>query len=224
MAHRLLDAFARCAPLAGSRLAHSLGTIATPAACPRLLRRSSPPTSAPPAIDPSAAASAGPLTRLTLARFGELTLLTYRSAAPRPPGAHRVNLGRWSAPTGRQRQLTSPFGAMSKKGGPRDRRRGALRLRRHRPRPQRRTHCTSAIRPVPGTPSVPSLHGWTADERRRISEGHSLRHSESVSDCESDLGSTTRCCGLRWHRQTTSVSVCSPSSRRLATLGPASRG
>ncbi len=33
-------------------------------------------------------------------------------------------------------------------------------------------------------------------------------------------GSTTRCCGLRWHRQTTSVRVCSPSSRCLATLGP----
>ena len=41
-----------------------------------------------------------------------------------------------------------------------------------------------------------------------------------VKSNESDLGSTTRCCGLRWHRQTTSVRVCSPSSRRLATLGP----
>ena len=41
-----------------------------------------------------------------------------------------------------------------------------------------------------------------------------------VNSHESALGSTTRCSGLRWHRQTARVRVCSPSSRLLATLGP----
>ena len=41
-----------------------------------------------------------------------------------------------------------------------------------------------------------------------------------VKSNKSALGSTTGCCGLRWHRQTNSVCVCSPASRRVATLRP----
>ncbi len=41
---------------------------------------------------------------------------------------------------------------------------------------------------------------------------------------ETGLGSTARCCGLRRHRQANSVRVCSPTSRRVASLRPPLRG
>ncbi len=37
---------------------------------------------------------------------------------------------------------------------------------------------------------------------------------------ETGLGSTARCCGRRRHRQANSVRVCSPTSRRVASLRP----
>ena len=41
---------------------------------------------------------------------------------------------------------------------------------------------------------------------------------------ETGLGSTARCCGRRRHRQANSVRVCSPTSRRVASLRPRSAG
>ena len=41
---------------------------------------------------------------------------------------------------------------------------------------------------------------------------------------ETGLGSTARCCGRRPHRQANSVRVCSPTSRRVASLRPRSAG
>ena len=41
---------------------------------------------------------------------------------------------------------------------------------------------------------------------------------------ETGLRSTARCCGHRRHRQANSVRVCSPASRRLASLRPRSAG
>ena len=41
---------------------------------------------------------------------------------------------------------------------------------------------------------------------------------------ETGLGSTARCCGCRRHRQANSVRVCSPTSRRVASLRPRSAG
>jgi len=85
------------------------------------------------------------------------------------------------------------------------------------------------VRPRPAAARQPDR----VEERRPLRQDHDRPPPSSGCGCarcrpvgahvksnKSDLGSTTRCCGLRWHRQTTSVRVCSPSSRHLATLGP----
>ena len=55
---------------------------------------------------------------------------------------------------------------------------------------------------------------------RRLASWRLRRVGALVKSNKSALGSTTGCCGLRWHRQTNSVRVCSPASRRVATLRP----
>ena len=52
--------------------------------------------------------------------------------------------------------------------------------------------------------------GWTVAEREELTE--------------TGLGSTARCRGRRRHRQANSVRVCSPTSRRVASLRPRSAG
>ena len=48
--------------------------------------------------------------------------------------------------------------------------------------------------------------------------------AEREEPTETGLGSTARCCGRRRHRQANSVRVCSPTSRRVASLRPRSAG
>ena len=48
--------------------------------------------------------------------------------------------------------------------------------------------------------------------------------AEREEPTETGLGSTARCCGRRLHRQANSVRVCSPTSRRVASLRPRSAG
>ena len=48
--------------------------------------------------------------------------------------------------------------------------------------------------------------------------------AEREEPTETRLGSTARCCGRRRHRQANSVRVCSPTSRRVASLRPRSAG
>ena len=50
--------------------------------------------------------------------------------------------------------------------------------------------------------------------------------SQNENDFEKETGlrSTARCCGHRRHRQANSVRVCSPASRRVASLPPPLRG
>ena len=51
-----------------------------------------------------------------------------------------------------------------------------------------------------------------------------MRVAEREEPTETGLGSTARCCGRRRHRQANSVRVCSPASRRVASLRPRSAG
>ncbi len=114
-------------------------------------------------------------------------------------------------------------------------------LRRPRPAPPGPGTCgtpapAGRARAVP--PSVPrtadrddrpppaSAARTTNPPRRRTAPRPASRRNRRaavgalVESNESALGSTPRCCGLQWHRQTTRVHVCSLSSRLRATLGP----
>ena len=51
-----------------------------------------------------------------------------------------------------------------------------------------------------------------------------MRVAEREELTETGLGSPARCCGRRRHRQANSVRVCSPTSRRVASLSPRSAG
>ena len=74
-----------------------------------------------------------------------------------------------------------------------------------------------APRPRPGTASSPAP---SSAPRQAARSGVAEREELT----ETGLGSTARCCGRRRHRQANSVRVCSPTSRRVASLRPRSAG
>ncbi len=104
------------------------------------------------------------------------------------------------------------------------------------------TRCSSATRnkgaPAP-SPSGPRLRRRAAKDEaatgsvraastsRRMPSWNSpawFAVAEREEPTETGLGSTARCCGRRRHRQANSVRVCSPTSRRVASLRPRSAG
>ena len=71
--------------------------------------------------------------------------------------------------------------------------------------------------------------GWATSPRQMIVSSACTRRLHSLVAereelTETGLGSTARCCGRRRHRQANSVRVCSPTSRRVASLRPRSAG
>ena len=68
------------------------------------------------------------------------------------------------------------------------------------------------------------FHSCRVLEIERIVAPLSADVAEREELTETGLGSTARCCGRRRHRQANSVRVCSPTSRRVASLRPRSAG
>ena len=67
-------------------------------------------------------------------------------------------------------------------------------------------------------------HAPDTDPRLKKRILRALIVAEREEPTETRLGSTARCCGRRRHRQANSVRVCSPTSRRVASLRPRSAG
>ena len=78
-------------------------------------------------------------------------------------------------------------------------------------------------RPPCGTTARVVLCGWLS-LLSKSSTWAPLNVAEREELTETGLGSTARCCGRRRHRQANSVRVCSPTSRRVASLRPRSAG
>ena len=75
------------------------------------------------------------------------------------------------------------------------------------------------------TPAVAPGRRATLPHASGLARHHSGRIvAEREEPTETGLGSTARCCGRRRHRQANSVRVCSPTSRRVASLRPRSAG
>jgi hypothetical protein len=82
----------------------------------------------------------------------------------------------------------------------------------------------SAAVPAPAPRTVKGNSCPTAEKQYFNEGGHRLTVAEREEPTETGLGSTARCCGRRRHRQANSVRVCSPTSRRVASLRPRSAG
>ena len=82
------------------------------------------------------------------------------------------------------------------------------------------------VGPDLSTPAAMSpVHPWTTNTPSSVmmpKDRVGVAEREELT--ETGLGSTARCCGRRRHRQANSVRVCSPTSRRVASLRPRSAG
>ena len=73
-------------------------------------------------------------------------------------------------------------------------------------------------------PDPGHLVSWAGLLSSRDTRTYNALVAEREELTETGLGSTARCCGRRRHRQANSVRVCSPTSRRVASLPPPLRG
>ena len=82
--------------------------------------------------------------------------------------------------------------------------------------------------PLPPTPPDAPTPRKTGASRKALRHPRQSEQTAGVAEREelkeTGLGSTARWCGLRRHRQANSVRVCSPTSRRVASLRPRSAG
>ena len=77
---------------------------------------------------------------------------------------------------------------------------------------------------LPGEPLIMTSRRRAGPRRPPSRPTVTCHNTMLVILTETGLGSTARCCGRRRHRQANSVRVCSPTSRRVASLRPRSAG
>ena len=151
-----------------------------------------------------------------------------RPAEPRNGTEHRrsVPLGRAPFWTFARRSGTVPWEGRQTCDGCDDRIPGTYIRRAANRRPLHRSPEPSPVRSgrccLRGCQSLPLVQRSPADERERTRTGTAVAEREELT--ETGLGSTARCRGRRRHRQANSVRVCSPTSRRVASLRPRSAG